>query len=72
MGALGDEFLDVLRVFFWLVVWSIFYFPRNIGLRLSSQLTNSYFSEGWPWPTKQFCILKLGISWDLLGLNLSN
>ena len=25
-----------------------FYFPINIGLRLSSQLTNSYFSEGWP------------------------
>ena len=23
-------------------------FPRNIGLRLSSQLTHSYFSEGWP------------------------
>ena len=26
---------------------AIFYFPINIGLRLSSQLTNSYFSEGW-------------------------
>ena len=25
-----------------------FYFPRNIGLHSSSQLTNSYFSEGWP------------------------
>ena len=25
-----------------------FYFPRNIGLLSSSQLTNSYFSEGWP------------------------
>ena len=25
-----------------------FYFPINIGFRLSSQLTNSYFSEGWP------------------------
>ena len=25
-----------------------FYFPINIGLRLSSQLTKSYFSEGWP------------------------
>ena len=24
------------------------YFPRNIGLLSSSQLTNSYFSEGWP------------------------
>ena len=34
----------------WLVVWLpwILYFPRNIGLRLSSQLTKSYFSEGWP------------------------
>ena len=29
------------------------HFPRNIGLRLSSQLTKSYFSEGWPWPTNQ-------------------
>ena len=34
---------------FWLVVWLpwIFDFPMNIGLRLSSKLTNSYFSEGW-------------------------
>ena len=31
----------------WLVVWlPFFYFPRNIGLLSSSQLTNSYFSEG--------------------------
>ena len=30
-----------------------FYFPRNIGLMSSSQLTDSYFSEGWPWPTNQ-------------------
>ena len=27
---------------------SIFYFPINIGFVSSSQLTNSYFSEGWP------------------------
>ena len=27
---------------------SIFYFPRNIGNFSSSQLTNSYLSEGWP------------------------
>ena len=35
---------------FWLVVTGCheFYFPINIGFRLSSQLTNSYFSEGWP------------------------
>ena len=26
---------------------AIFYFPTNIGLHSSSQLTNSYFSEGW-------------------------
>ena len=32
---------------------AIFYFPINIGFRFSSQLTNSYFSEGWPWPTNQ-------------------
>ena len=30
----------------WLVVWNIFYF--SICLEYSSQLTNSYFSEGWP------------------------
>ena len=30
-----------------------FYFPRNVGLLSSSQLTKSYFSEGWPWPTNQ-------------------
>ena len=29
-----------------------FYFPRNIGFRLSSQLTNSYFSEGVKPPTR--------------------
>ena len=27
---------------------AMFYFPRNIGNFKSSQLTNSYFSEGWP------------------------
>ena len=34
----------------WLVVWLpwIWHFPRNIGFMSSSQLTNSYFSEGWP------------------------
>ena len=40
----------------WLVVNGChqLYFPRNIGLLSSSQLTNSYFSEGWVyWPTKQ-------------------
>ena len=31
----------------------IWHFPINIGLLSSSQLTNSYFSEGWPWPTNQ-------------------
>ena len=30
----------------WLVVWSIFYLSIQTG-RSSSQLTNSYFSEGW-------------------------
>ena len=30
-----------------------FHFPRNIGFRSSSQLTNSYFSEGWPKTTNQ-------------------
>ena len=34
----------------WFVVWlpSILNFPINIGLHSSSQLTHSYFSEGWP------------------------
>ena len=27
------------------------HFPIYIGNHLSSQLTKSYFSEGWPWPT---------------------
>ena len=30
-----------------------FYFPINIGFRLSSQMTNSYFSEGWLKTTNQ-------------------
>ena len=33
------------------MVWNIFYFP--IYWEQSSHLTNSYFSEGWPWPTNQ-------------------
>ena len=32
----------------WLVGTSILHFPILIGFRLSSQLTHSYFSEGWP------------------------
>ena len=30
-----------------------FYFPIHIGLLSSSQLTHSYFSEGWPTTTNQ-------------------
>ena len=30
-----------------------FYFPIWLGFLSSSQLTKSYFSEGWPWPTNQ-------------------
>ena len=39
----------------WLVVTGCheFYFPINIGFMSSSQLTKSYFSEGWPAPTNQ-------------------
>ena len=37
---------------------AIFFFPRNIGLLSSSQLTKSYFSEGWPWPTNQVRLQK--------------
>ena len=32
-----------------------FIFPLILGIS-SSQLTNSYFSEGWPWPTHQLMI----------------
>ena len=32
------------------------FFSINIGLHSSSQLTKSYFSEGWPWPTNQIII----------------
>ena len=41
----------------WLVVTGChkFYFPNNIGLMSSSQLTNSYFSEGWLKTTNQMC-----------------
>ena len=36
----------------WLVLWNIILFSHILGMS-SSQLTNSYFSEGWPWPTNQ-------------------
>ena len=37
----------------WLVVWLPFsIFPEILGMS-SFQLTKSYFSEGWPWPTNQ-------------------
>ena len=35
-------------ILIWLVVWLPFLIFRCIGFRLSSQLTDSYFSEGWP------------------------
>ena len=39
-----------IYIYIWLVVWlpSNFDFPINIGNNSSSQLKNSYFSEGWP------------------------
>ena len=45
-GWMVDD--DGWMMLYWLVVTGCheFYFPINIGLRLSSQLTNSYFSEG--------------------------
>ena len=50
-----------LQNMFWLVVWLpwILHFPINIGLLSSSQLTNSYFSEGWPKTTNQCLLLIL-------------
>ena len=40
---------------FWLVVWLPFFEFSHINWESSSHLTNSYFSEGWPWPTNQPC-----------------
>ena len=49
----------IMKGFIWLVVWLPFFiFPEIWGIS-SSQLTNSYFSEGWPWPTKQLCTNQL-------------
>ena len=39
-------FLPWTSIFWWFGCHG-FYFPINIGLHSSSQLTNSYFSEGW-------------------------
>ena len=39
-----------------LVGTSIFNFPISIGFRVSSQLTNSYFSEGWLKTTNPYCV----------------
>ena len=56
LGGVGDGlWVDLSDVSFWLVVWwpSMFYFPRNIGGKKSSQLTwtHSSFSEGVQTPT---------------------
>ena len=41
----------------WLVVWLPFLaFSHILGMS-SSQLTKSYFSEGWPWPTNQIFLI---------------
>ena len=49
VGNRGDfTLLTLLLMAGWWFGCHQFYFPRNIGLRLWSQLTNSYFSEGWP------------------------
>ena len=53
MGCHGQHRILVLSRNTWLVVWlehQFWHFPINIGLMSSSQLTNSYFSEGWPGP----------------------
>ena len=46
----------VHRTIFWLVVWIFFYFSIQVGIS-SSQLTNSYFSEGWVYHQPVFIIL---------------
>ena len=53
----------------WLVVTGCheFYFPINIGLRLSSQLTKSYFSEGWPNHQPGLFISHISIANNFMG-----
>ena len=51
--GLGWSLLGGSSHWIWLVVWlPCFIFPEILGIS-SSQLTKSYFSEGWPWPTNQ-------------------
>ena len=52
---------------------AMFYFPINIGF-LIIPIDGPYFSEGWPWPTKQFvsvilAVIDSPITWDLLNHN---
>ena len=50
----GDSLMTMETLKYeWLVVWNINFIFPYIGFMSSSQLTNSYFSEGWPWPTNQ-------------------
>ena len=52
-----------IYIYIWLVVWNIFYFPIQLGIS-SSQLTNSYFSEGFK-PTRyiNWCQHDWGFCW---------
>ena len=52
-GGTSSRTGAIWRCFYqtWWVVWlPFFYYPMNIGLRLSSQLTKSYFQRGGPGP----------------------
>ena len=50
-GTIMDSSLTIITIIC-LVVWlpSVFYFPINIGFRLSSQLTDHIFQRGGPGP----------------------
>ena len=46
-GDRGPFFFGEMPIQNWLVVWLPFFISHILGMS-SSQLTNSYFSEGWP------------------------
>ena len=55
LGAFGTivTIVNYMLLVGGLVAMNFLFSHINIGLHSSSQLTKSYFSEGWPWPTKQ-------------------
>ena len=54
-GSFGTWDLSTVTGWWWLVaIFDIF--PEILGISNHPQLTNSYFSEGWPWPTNQVSV----------------